>query len=206
MESVENNEIIIFEDKNGEINLEVSLTGETVWLNQKQIEVLFERDQSGISRHLKNIFKDGELDKNCNMQKMHIANSDKPVEFYNLDVIISLGYRVNSKRATSFRIWATKVLKEHLIKGYSINQKRIRQKGLDELDKTIALLKNTIEKSELELTEAKGLLDVIINYSRTWTLLQGYDEDSLKKEAEKKEEKFILDFDEVKGAKQTCDR
>ncbi|MFW6307493.1 MAG: RhuM family protein, partial [Campylobacterales bacterium] len=87
---------------------------------------------------------------------------------------------VNSKRATSFRIWATKILKEYLVKGYAVNQKRLEQKGLKELNETMSLLKNTISKSELELSEAKGLLDVIISYSRTWSLLQGYDEDSLK--------------------------
>jgi len=195
-----NNQIMIYEDASGEIKLDVSLKNETVWLSQGQMEVLFDRDQSGISRHLNSIFKSGELDKKSNMQKMHIANSDKPVEYYNLDVIISLGYRVNSKRATSFRVWATKILKEYLINGYAINKKRLEQKGLKELNETISLLKDTISKSELELSEAKGLLDVILNYSRTWTLLQGYDEDSLKVEVEPKEAKFILDFDEAKEA------
>lgn len=195
-----NNQIIIYEDSNGEVKLDVSLENETVWLSQKQLEVLFDRDQSGISRHLNSIFKSRELDKKSNMQKMHIANSDKPVEYYNLDVIISLGYRVNSKRATSFRVWATKVLKEYLIKGYAINQKRLEQKGLKELNETISLLKDTISKSNLELNEAKGLLDVILNYSRTWSLLQGYDEDSLKCNFAPKEAKFILDFDEAKEA------
>lgn len=195
-----NNQIMIYEDASGEIRLDVSLENETVWLSQGQMEVLFDRDQSGISRHLNSIFKSGELGKKSNMQKMHIANSDKPVEYYNLDVIISLGYRVNSKRATSFRVWATKILKEYLMNGYAINKKRLEQKGLKELNQTIALLRDTISKSELELSEAKGLLDVILNYSRTWTLLQGYDEDSLKVEIESKEARFILDFDEAKEA------
>lgn len=195
-----NNQIIIYTDSNGEVKLDVSLENETVWLSQKQLEILFDRDQSGISRHLNSIFKSGELDKKSNMQKMHIANSDKPVEYYNLDVIISLGYRVNSKRATSFRVWATKILKEYLINGYAINQKRLEQKGLKELNETISLLKDTISKSELELSEAKGLLDVILNYSRTWSLLQGYDEDSLKCDFALQEAKFILDFDEAKEA------
>jgi hypothetical protein len=89
-------------------------------------------------------------------------------------MIVSLGYRVNSKRATSFRVWATKVLKEYLVNGYAINQKRLEQKGFKELNETISLLQNTISQSELELHEAKGLLDVILGYSRTWSLLQGY--------------------------------
>ena len=194
------NKIIIYEDANGDIKLDVSLENETLWLSQKQLEVLFGRDQSVISRHLNNIFRSGELEKTCNMQKMHIANSDKPVEFYNLDVIISLGYRVNSKRATSFRIWATKILKDYLVNGYAINDKRLQQKGLEELNKTISLLQNTISNTQIELNEAKGLLDVIINYSRTWTLLQGYDEDSLKCDFIPQKAKFILDSNEAKIA------
>jgi len=115
-------------------------------------------------------------------------------------MIISLGYRVNSKRATSFRAWATKVLKEYIINGYAINQNRLEEKGLKEVNETISLLKDTISKSELELNEAKGLLDVILNYSRAWSLLQGYDEDSLKCDFVPQEAKFILDFGEAKDA------
>lgn len=198
--------IIIYEDENGQINLDVSLENETVWLSQKQLEILFNRDKSVISRHIGNILKEGELDKNATVAKNAIVQKEgqrevsRNIEFYNLDMIISLGYRVNSKRATSFRIWATAILKEHLIKGYSLNQKRLKQKGLEELDKTIGLIKNTIDTSTLELSEAKGLLNVILNYSRTWSLLQGYDEDSLKKDIEPREERFILEVDEAKKA------
>ena len=158
-----NNQIIIYEDTNGEVKLDVSLENETVWLSQKQLEVLFDRDKSVISRHIKNIFKEGELDRDSVVAKNASTASDGKiyqVEFYNLDMNISLGYRVNSKRATSFRVWATKVLKEYLINGYAINQNRLEQKGLKELNETISLLKDTISKSELELSEAKGLLDV----------------------------------------------
>jgi len=195
--------IIIYKDANGEIKLDVSLENDTVWLSQKQMEMLFDRDKSVISRHIKNIFKEGELDKKSVVAKNATTASDGKtyqVEFYNLDMIISLGYRVNSKRATSFRVWATKVLKEYLVNGYALNQKRLEQKGLQELNKTISLLQNTISQSELELTEAKGLLDVILNYSRTWSLLQGYDEDSLHVNIKPREAKFILDIDEAKEA------
>ena len=196
-----NQNIVIYNE--GEVELNVSVGDETLWLSQKQLEVLFARDKSVISRHIKNIFKEGELDRDSVVAKNATTASDGKiyqVEFYNLDMIISLGYRVNSKRATSFRVWATKILKEYLIKGYAINQKRLEQKGLKELNETISLLKDTISKSELELNEAKGLLDVILNYSRTWSLLQGYDEDSLKCDFAPKEAKFILDFDEAKEA------
>ncbi|MDD3477100.1 MAG: RhuM family protein [Sulfurimonas sp.] len=198
-----NNQIIIYEDTNGEVKLDVSLENETVWLSQKQLEVLFDKSKKTISEHIGNIFKEGELEKDAVVRNFRTTASDGKnynVTYYNLDVIISVGYRVKSKRGTAFRIWATKVLKEYLINGYAINQKRLEQKGLKELNETISLLKDTISKSELELNEAKGLLDVILNYSRTWSLLQGYDEDSLKCNFAPKEAKFILDFDEAKEA------
>ena len=194
--------IVIYEDVNGEIKLDVSLENDTLWLSQKQLEVLFDRDKSVISRHIKNIFKDEELDKNSVVAKNATTATDGKiyqVEYYNLDMIISLGYRVNSKRATSFRVWATKILKDYIINGYSINNKRLQQKGLKELNETISLLKDTISNAQIELNEAKGLLDVILNYSRTWTLLQGYDEDTLKIDFVSKEAKFILDSDEAKN-------
>ena len=208
-------DIIIYKDINGEIKLDVSLENDTVWLSQKQLEILFDRDKSVISRHIRNIFKEGELDKNSTVAKNATVQKEgkrevkREVEFYNLDMIISLGYRVNSKRATSFRVWATKVLKEYLVNGYAINEKRLEQKGLKELNETISLLQNTISQSELELHEAKGLLDVILNYSRTWSLLQGYDEDSLHVNIEPKEAKFVLDFDDCQkrpATKRNCDK
>ncbi len=199
-------EVIMFQVVNGEINLNVSLTDETVWLNQKQLCLLFDRDKSVISRHTRNIFKEGELDKsstvakNATVQKEGDREVVREVDYYNLDMIISLGYRVNSKRATQFRIWATKVLKDHIVKGYSVNENRLKIIGLNELTQTIELLKNTIDSGDLALVEAKGLLDVILNYAKTWTLLQGYDEDSLVNQVDDKEEKFVLDFDEAREA------
>ena len=120
-------EIILYEAPNGQTKIDVLLEGETIWLNQSQIIALFERDQSVISRHIKNVFEEGELDEESNMQKMHIANSDKPVTFYSLDVIISVGYRVNSYKATQFRIWATKTLREYIIKGFVLDDERLKQ-------------------------------------------------------------------------------
>jgi prophage maintenance system killer protein len=203
MNSNTSNDILIYEDSNGQVALDVSLTDDTVWLTQKQMEVLFDKSKKTISEHINNIFKEGELEKDPVVRKSRTTASDGKTyntNFYNLDVIISVGYRVKSKRGTAFRIWASKVLKDHLIKGYSINQKRLQQKGLQELNSTISFLRDTIDTSTLELTEAKGLLDVILDYSRTWTLLQGYDEDSLERHIRVSEEKFILDFDEAKKA------
>jgi len=120
------NEIILYQSNELTERLEVRIENDTVWLNQEQIVRLFQRDQSVISRHIRNVFNEGELDEKSNMQKMHISGSDKPVAFYNLNVIISVGYRVKSKQGTQFRIWATQVLKDHLLKGYSVNQRMNR--------------------------------------------------------------------------------
>jgi hypothetical protein len=117
------NEIIIYRPNEAAEHIEVRLENDTVWLNQEQISVLFQRDQSVISRHIRNVFKEEELDEKSTMQKMHIPKSDKLVAFYNLDVIVSVGYRVKSKQGTQFRIWATTVLREYLLKGYAINQR-----------------------------------------------------------------------------------
>lgn len=120
------NQIEIYTTNDNETAVEVRFDKETVWLNQEQLTLLFQRDQSVISRHINNVFKEGELEKKSNMQKMHIADSDKPVAFYNLDVIISIGYRVKSQRGTQFRQWATKRLKDYLVEGYIINEKRLK--------------------------------------------------------------------------------
>jgi len=200
------NPVILHEDASGEIALDVSLENETVWLSQKQMEVLFDVNVSAINKHVKNILHDGELDASTiskmeTVQKGGKREVKRVVEFYNLDMIISLGYRVNSKHATRFRVWATKVLKQYLINGYATNQKRLQQKrlqqkrlqqkGLEELRQTLGLLQTTISGTELELGEAKGLLEVILNYGRMWTLLQGYDEDALHVNVQPKEAKFI---------------
>ena len=117
------NEIIIFEEE--DIRLEVSMHDETVWLTQAQISNLFARSQSSISEHISSVFSEGELDKESNIGKTDIANSDKPVTLYSLDVIISVGYRVKSKRGTQFRRWANSILKEYLLRGYVINPPRV---------------------------------------------------------------------------------
>ena len=117
------NEIILFE--NQDVKLEVNMKDDNVWLTQGQMAKLFGKDRTVITRHINNIFKDGELEEKSNVQKMHIANSDKPVSLYSLDVIISIGYRVKSQNGVIFRKWANKVLKDYLLKGYAVNQKRL---------------------------------------------------------------------------------
>jgi len=118
-------DIVIYQGKDGEIALKGDVKRETIWASQAQIVKLFNVDQSVVSRHVRNIFKDGEIEAKSNMQKVHIANSDKPVAFYSLDVILAVGYRTNSRVAVDFRKWATRTLREHILKGYTINKKRI---------------------------------------------------------------------------------
>lgn len=146
------NEIILYRPNEATQHIEVRLENDTVWLNQEQISLLFQRDQSVISRHIKNVFKDGELEEKSNMQKVHIPNSDKLVAFYNLDVIISVGYRVKSKQGTQFRIWATTILREYLLKGYAINQRVDRiENNLENLSKEVSKISLQLKTNELPI-------------------------------------------------------
>ncbi len=185
------NEIVLFENQG--VKLEVNLHDETVWLTQEQMIELFQRDQSVISRHIRNIFKEGELEKS-NMQKMHIANSDKPVIVYNLDMIISVGYRVHSPNGIIFRKWATSIIKDYMIKGYAINQKR-----LDILEKSVQIVNiaNRMNNS-LEDSDAKGVLKVIGQYTKALDLLDDYDHKAIRKTQGTKDERMIS-YDECKN-------
>ncbi len=117
--------IVIYQTPKKDVKIDVRFEGETVWLTQAQIALLFDKERSVITKHIKGIFKDGEVDEKSNVQKMHIANSDKPVEFYGLDIVLSVGYRTNSANAISFRRWSTQILKNYLIKGYAVNESRL---------------------------------------------------------------------------------
>ncbi len=168
------NEIIIFENQN--VKLEVSMKDETVWLTQAQIAKLFDRDVGVISRHIKNVFEE-ELDEKSNLQKMQIANSDKLVNFYNLDVIISVGYRVKSKNGVIFRKWANKILKDYLIKGYVVNEKR-----LEYLEKTVKLIDIASRNLEgLDGVGASDIIKVLQRYTKSLDLLDDYDHKTLTK-------------------------
>src|SRR5690606_5422958 len=157
-------EIIIYQGNNKDIQIEVQFENETFWLSLNQIAALFEKDKSVISRHLNNIYKEGELDvdstvaKNATVQYEGSRKVKRTIEYYNLDAIISVGYRVNSKRGTQFRQWATQRLKEHLVQGYTINQKR-----LDELQQTVQFIAEKAKDVE-KVDEAKGIMDIISQY------------------------------------------
>jgi prophage maintenance system killer protein len=200
------NEVLIYTDENGEINLDVSLENDTVWLSQKQMGILLGKSTKTVNEHIKNIYKEKELEENSTIRNYRTVQIEgkreveRDVNYYNLDVIISVGYRVKSKRGTQFRIWATKILKEYLIKGYSINQKKFQQKQLNELTLTIELIKNSLQNKTIEDDEAKGLFDIINNYAKSWSLLQSYDEDSLASPQGTSEQKFALKYQETKQA------
>ena len=191
-------EIILYRSEEGNSTIDVHLKDETVWLTQAQMTALFQRDQSVISRHATNVFKEGELPRESNMQKMHIANSDKPVTFYNLDVIISVGYRVKSRRGTQFRIWATSVLKDYLVQGYSLDQRRIAEKGAKEMRQGLSLLANTLEGHGLVNDDGRAVLNIINRYARTWKLLLQYDEGNLPAPQKRHTAKTVLELDGVR--------
>ena len=182
MEKIQKGKIIIYKTSKGPA-IEVKLEKEMVWLSQTQIALLFGIQRPAITKHLNNIFKTGELNKNlvCSILE-HTATDGKKYKtaFYNLDVIISVGYRVNSRLATQFRIWATNTLKDYLLKGYAINEKRLlsAQDKLRELQNTISFLREK-SKHKLLVGQEREILDLLSNYSKTLTLLEQYDKDTL---------------------------
>lgn len=173
------NEIVIFENQS--VKLEVNMKDETVWLNKEQMAELFNVDRSGISRHIKNIYNEEELEKDITCAKFARMGSENDqlyeTEYYNLDVIISVGYRVKSQNGIAFRKWANKILKDYMLKGYAVNQKR-----LEYLEKTVKLIDiaNRIDK-KLENDEASQILKVIGNYSKALDMLDDYDHKTIKK-------------------------
>jgi prophage maintenance system killer protein len=166
-------EIAIYETPQGEI--QVRLEQDTVWLSQTELVVLFERDQSVISRHIRNVFAEGEVEAQSNMQKMHSANSDKPIALYSLDVIISVGYRVKSPQGVKFRQWATHLLKQHLTQGYTLNQQRFEQNA-QALEAALDLVRKVAASPELVVESGRGLVEIVSRYTQTFLWLQRYDE------------------------------
>lgn len=192
-------ELIIYTSDEGKVSLDVHLDHETVWLNQAQMVSLFNRDQSVISRHLRNVFSERELDEKSNMQKMHFANSDKPIAFYNLDVIISIGYRVKSQQGTRFRQWATKTLRDHIVNGYTLNEQRLRKQHekLTEMRRTVELLTRTLVGQELVSETGKDVLRVITDYAYALTLLDRYDHGTLAIEETTRKVGHVIVYDEA---------
>lgn len=166
-------EIAIYQHQDGSIDVHVER--ETVWLTQEQMGILFGRDRTVIGRHVNAILRDGELDQKSNVQKMHIPPADKPTAFYNLDVVISVGYRVKSPEGVRFRQWASPVLREHLVRGYTLNRQRLEANAA-ELEAALKLVRATLKSPELTAEAGTGLADIITRYTQTFLWLQRYDE------------------------------
>lgn len=176
-----NNQIEIYQTEDGQTEIEVRLETDTVWLNRQQLAELFGRDVKTIGKHINNVFREKELDKEATVAKFATVQLEgarpveRQVEHYNLDVIISVGYRVKSFQGTQFRIWATQRLKEHLTRGYTLNQLRF-EKNAHELKQALALIQKAAQSPELSGTEGRGLVDIVSRYTQTFLWLQRYDE------------------------------
>ena len=195
------NQIVIYQADNGQTSIEVRLENENVWLTQAQMAMLFEKNQSDISRHISNVFREGELDRESNMHFLHNTLSKyKPTAIYSLDVIISVGYRVKSQRGVQFRQWANKVLKAYLLKGYVVNEK-IRKRQIGELRQLVQMLGRTIQNQPLLKTdENQALFDIVVDYTYALDTLDDYDYQRLGVKETTQEEKFQATYDNAMQA------
>jgi len=189
-----NSHIIIYKDSIGETSIEVKFDNDSIWLSQKQMGELYEKDSDTIGLHLQNIYKSSELDKTLTTEKYSVVQKEgkrqikRNINFYNLDAIISVGYRVNSKKGTQFRIWATKKIKEHLINGYTLNETRLEQ-----LKKTIQLFQRTSRLTS-KSDESKGLIDVLSDYTLALDILDDYDHQKLQKKTTTQKATFKINY------------
>lgn len=176
----------IYISENGQLQIEVAFEQQTVWLTQAQMVRLFGSSKANISEHIKNIFAEGELDVKATVRKFRTVQTEgnrkvsRNIEHYNLDMIISLGYRVHSQVATHFRIWATHTLKQHLIDGYTLNQRRLQERNI-QFEQAMTLLSRTLSNQKLIDSDETDVISVISDYARSWSLLLAYDEKSLKR-------------------------
>ena len=200
LEAGKRGEVVLYKAPDGQVRLDVRLEQDTVWLTQAQMAELFGRERSVITKHINNVFNEGELAKKSNVQNLHIASSDKPVAAFSLDVIISVGYRVKSKRGVQFRQWATRVLREHLVQGYTFNQTRLAERGLVEARQTLDLLARTLQNQALVDDTGRAVLELISGYADTWRLLLEYDEDRLATPPGARPSKGVLDYARASSA------
>jgi len=198
------NVVVLYETQDGAASLAVHLENETVWLTQDQMAELFGRERSVITKHLRNVFKEGELEENSVRAKYaHTAADGKEyqTQFYNLDAILSVGYRVNSKQGTRFRQWATGVLRDHIVKGYTINEQRLREESakLQAMRQTVELLARTLTNQELVSDTGRDVLRVISDYAYALTLLDRYDHGTLAIEGVTKKALHVIQYEEAIG-------
>lgn len=190
-----NDKIIIYQSEDGKTQLDVKLEGETVWLNTKQMAELFDKEESNIRRHVNNVFKEAELTRENNVHFLHVNGIKKPVPYYTLDVIISVGYRVHSQRGVRFRQWANSVLKQYLVKGYAINE-NIRKHQIAELRQLIQVLGRAIQQQPAKTTdESNALFDVVVDYTYALDTLDNYDYQRLHTAKTTKEEPFHATYE-----------
>ncbi|CAM5213540.1 hypothetical protein OURE66S_03498 [Oligella ureolytica] len=195
-------QIQIFTSPDGQAQFSVALEQDTVWLSQAQMAELFDTSTDNISLHLKNIYQESELNENSTTEDFSVVRQEgkrqvqRHIKHYNLDAIISVGYRVSSKRATQFRIWATQILKQHLVEGYTLNQRRLQERGI-EFEQALTLLSRTLANQQLVNTEGEAVLLVINDYARSWSLLQGYDEQSLSSSTNRQSDMQRLELNDV---------
>ncbi|MHB1475355.1 MAG: RhuM family protein [Dermatophilaceae bacterium] len=177
-------EVVVYEGQDGGPRVDVQLVNETVWLTQDQMAELFGRERSVITKHLNNVYASGELVSEATRARLARVQIEggrtvtREIEHYNLDAILSVGYRVNSHRGTQFRIWATNTLRDHLVRGYTLNEQRLHAKGV-EFEQAVALLSSTLRNQQLITDEGQAVLEVVQRYARSWRFLRAYDEDQL---------------------------
>jgi len=195
-------QVRIFTSTDGQAQLEVALEQETVWLSQVQMAELFGKDVRTVNEHVGNVFQEGELEKEPTIRKFRIVRQEgkrqvqRDIDHYNLDMIISVGYRVKSQRGVQFRKWATQVLKDHLVQGYTLNQRRLAERGI-EFEQAVDLLSRTLTNQGLVSNEGEAVARVISDYARSWSLLQGYDEQQLAEVGIKQPDMQPLELDEA---------
>ena len=192
---MEEDKIVIYQTEDGQTQIDVRLENDTVWLNTNQMSILFDREESNIRRHIINVFKEDELVKENNVHFLHVNGVKKPVPFYTLDVIISVGYRVKSHRGVRFRQWANKILKDYLIKGYAVNQ-RIHKEQIGELRQLVGMLGRTIQNQPLMTDdETNALFEVVTDYTYALDTLDNYDYERLTIDKTTQEDKFHATYE-----------
>jgi len=178
-------EVVVYEAPDGSVRLEVRVDRDSVWLSQRHIAELLDTSTDNVGLHLKNIYTEGELEEPATTEDSSVVQVEgrrkvrRKVRLYNLDAILSVGYRVSSKRGTQFRIWATRTLREHLLRGYTLNERRLREKGLGDMEQAVGLLAKTLTQHALVTGEGRAVLDVVQGYARAWRWLLEYDEERL---------------------------
>ena len=197
---MEEDKIVIYQTEDGQTQIDVRLENDTVWLNTNQMSILFDREESNIRRHIINVFKEGELVKENNVHFLHVNGVKKPVPFYTLDVIISVGYRVKSHRGVRFRQWANKILKDYLVKGYAVN-KRIHKEQIGELRQLVGMLGRTIQNQPLMTDdETNALFEVVTDYTYALDTLDNYDYERLTIDKTTQEDKFHATYENAMQA------